>query len=398
MAEVKSSVPAEPAEIDTGGEDGAPDSSAELSPEEVPPSDRSNLTQLISTLKGSMGMMQAAVIGLFLIAFFVALDLGAGVIIPIVVAHLLDRLLSPVVRWMKGFGLPAPAGAALVLFAFVGAVGGGAYYLSGPAMEWVESAPRNLRIAEYKLRGMTEPLEKMQKAAEKAAEATSVGEDGSQQTVQVEQQSVGGRLMNQTLVFISGLFVTIFLLYFLLASGDLLLRKVVHLLPRFRHRRNAVRIVRRTESKLTHYLSTMVLINIGLGVAHAGGMYLVGMPNPLLWGALGGLLNFVPYLGPLVNIIVITIVALVSFESVSYALLAPLVYLLINGIEGSLVTPAFVGYRLQLNPVVIFIALTFWGWLWGVIGALLAVPLLATFKIVCDSIPLLRPISRLLEP
>jgi predicted PurR-regulated permease PerM len=394
MTEVRSTIQAdpEPAGPDTGGKDGAPDSPEEQS------SDRPNLAQLINTFKGSVSMMQVAVVGIFVIALFFALDVGAGVIIPIVVAHLLDRLLSPVVRWMESVGLPAPAGAALVLLAFAGGVGGGAYYLSGPAMEWIETAPRHLQVAEYKLRGMTGALEKMQEAAEKAADAASVKEESSQQTVKVEQQTMGERLREQTLVFVSGLLITLFLLYFLLASGDMLLRKVVHLLPRFSHRRNAVRIVRRTENKLTHYLSTLVLINVGLGVAIAGGMYLVGMPNPLLWGALGGVLNFVPYLGPVVNIIIVSVVALVSFESVSYALLAPLVYLLINGIEGSLVTPAFVGYRLQLNPVVIFIALTFWGWLWGVIGALLAVPLLATFKIVCDSISLLRPISRLLGP
>ena len=394
MTEVRSTIQAdpEPAGPDTGGKDGAPDSSEEQS------SDRPNLAQLINTFKGSVSMMQVAVVGIFVIALFFALDVGAGVIIPIVVAHLLDRLLSPVVRWMESVGLPAPAGAALVLLAFAGGVGGGAYYLSGPAMEWIETAPRHLKVAEYKLRGMTGALEKMQEAAEKAADAASVKEESSQQTVKVEQQTMGERLREQTLVFVSGLLITLFLLYFLLASGDMLLRKVVHLLPRFSHRRNAVRIVRRTENKLTHYLSTLVLINVGLGVAIAGGMYLVGMPNPLLWGALGGVLNFVPYLGPVVNIIIVSVVALVSFESVSYALLAPLVYLLINGIEGSLVTPALVGWQLQLNPVVIFISLTFWSWLWGVIGALLAVPLLATFKIVCDSISLLRPISRLLGP
>jgi predicted PurR-regulated permease PerM len=344
-------------------------------------------------LKESLSVVRGSVLGIFIIALLFALEATAGFIIPIVVAHLLDRLLSPLVRGMRKGGIPAPVGAAIVLLAFGGVVGGGAYYLSGPAAEWVESAPRHIRVAESRLRGSTEPLEEMKQAAEEVDEATSVEDEGSQQTVQVEEQSTSEMLLDQTQVFVSGLLITIFLLYFLLASGDLFLRKVVQVLPQFRHRRNAVRIIRRMEEDLTHYLSTVVLINTGLAIAITGGMYLVGMPNPLLWGALGGLLNFVPYIGPLINIIIVTIVALVSFESVASALLAPAVYLVINGIEGSVVTPALMGMRLKLNPIVIFLGLTFWTWLWGVAGALLAVPLMATLKIMCDSITLLRPVG-----
>ena len=189
---------------------------------------------------------------------------------------------------------------------------------------------------------------------------------------------------------------TIFLIYFLLASGDLLLRKVVHMLPLFRHRRQAVRIIRSIEQDLSRYLGMVVLINTGLGVAVGAAMYAVGMPNPMLWGAMAGLLNFVPYLGPAVNIVVVGLVAFVSFEGVGHALLAPLAYLVLNGIEASLITPTVLGWRLKLNPVVIFIALTFWTWIWGVLGSLLAVPLLATIKITCDRVELLRPAGVLL--
>lgn len=369
---------------------GAPEASEQRS------TDRPDVLQLGKALKESLSVVQASVLGIFVIAVLFALEATAGFIIPIVVAHLLDRLLSPLVRGMRKGGIPAPIGAAIVLLAFGAAIGGGIYYLSGPAAEWMDSAPRNIRIAESRLRGSTESLEKMRQAAQEVGQATSVEADSSQQTVEVDQQSMGEMVMDQTQVFVSGLLITVFLLYFLLASGDLFLRKVVQVLPQFRHRRNAVRIIRRMEDDLTHYLSTVVLINTGLALAIAGGMYLVGMPNPLLWGTLGGLLNFVPYIGPLINIVIVTIVALASFESVASALLAPAVYLIINGIEGSVVTPALMGMRLKLNPIVIFIGLTFWTWLWGVAGALLAVPLLATLKITCDSITLLRPIGVLM--
>lgn len=140
----------------------------------------------------------------------------------------------------------------------------------------------------------------------------------------------------------------------------------------------------------------MFLINLGLGVAVWGAMYLIGMPNPSLWGALAGLLNFIPYLGPVVNITVVGLVAVVSFDSITWALAAPLTYLLLNGIEGSLVTPTVMGWRLHLNPVVIFIAITFWTFVWGIVGALLAVPILTSIKITCDRIQVLQPVGNLL--
>jgi predicted PurR-regulated permease PerM len=334
--------------------------------------------------------------GLFGIAGLFVLDRASAFFIPVILAHLLDRLFSPIVRSGRRMGIPPPLGAALVVAVFLATLGGGVYSLSGPATEWIESAPQKMKVAEYKLRGVTKPLETVQQAAEEVDEAAR-SEKGEAQAVRIqEDQSLGGILLDQTRAFISGLLITIFLLYFLLASGDLLLRKIVRLLPVFHHRKKAVRILRCIERDLSHYLGMVVLINIGLGLAVGGAMALIGMPNPMLWGALAGLLNFVPYLGPAINITVVGLVALVSFEGTGQALLAPLAYLVLNGIEASLITPVAMGWRLQLNRVVIFIALTFWTWIWGIPGALLAVPLLATAKITCDRVALLRPIGDLL--
>ena len=350
----------------------------------------------LSQLLDRLTFVGVATGGLFVIACLAVLDVASGFFIPIILAHLLDRLFSPIVRSGARVGIPSPLGAAIVVVAFLGILGGGVYSLAGPATEWIESAPQKMRVAEYKLRGLTEPLEKVRQAAEEVDQATSTQDEG-QQTIQVQDgDSVGSILLSQTREFISGLLITVFLLYFLLASGDLLLRKIVRMLPLFRHRKKAVRIIRSIERDLSHYLGMVFLINVGLGIAVGGAMYLIGMPNPMLWGALAGLLNFVPYLGPAVNIAVVGLVALVSFESVGYALLAPLAYLVLNGIEASLVTPMVMGWRLRLNPVVVFIALTFWTWIWGIPGALLAVPILATVKIACDRVELLQPVGVLL--
>jgi predicted PurR-regulated permease PerM len=202
--------------------------------------------------------------------------------------------------------------------------------------------------------------------------------------------------MSQTRAAISGLFIMLLLLYFLLASGRLFLRKLVRVLPRFHHRRSAVKIVRHTEHDLSRYLGTMILVNIGLGVAVGVALYLLGMPNPALWGALAALLNFIPYIGPLVNVAIVGLVAVVSFDSLGEAALPPLAYLALNSIEAGLVTPAVMGWRLRLNPVAIVLAVTFWTWIWGIPGGLLAVPMLTTFKITCDHVEVLAPIGEFL--
>jgi len=233
--------------------------------------------------------------------------------------------------------------------------------------------------------------------AAKEAEAVTNGGTDDEQTVQLEDTaSVDELLLRQTWVFLSGLLITVFLLYFLLASGGLLLRKLVRMFPSFAHRRNAVRIVRGIERHLSRYLGMVCIINFGLGMSVWGTMYLIGMSNPGLLDALAGLLNFIPYLGPLVNITIVGLVALVSFESVTWALHVPGACVVLNGIEASVVTPTAMGWHLRLNPVVIFIALTFWTWVWGIAGALLAVPLLATIKLTCDRIESLRPVGIML--
>lgn len=381
---------------------GPPDTDQASESSDAPPADQDQPrrtpgdTITVSRFLNRLTSVGAATWGIFAILFLFALDAAAAFFIPVVLAHLLDRLLSPLVRVGKSLGIPTRAGAAIVILAFFSLIGGAVYTLSTPALEWIESAPRKMKIAEYKLRGVTEPIEKMRDAAKEAGAVTKGGSEG-EQTVQLEDDpSIDELLLSQTWVFLSGLLITVFLLYFLLASGDLLLRKLVRMFPSFAHRKNAVRIIRGIERDLSRYLGMVCIINFGLGMSVWGAMSLIGMPNPALWGALAGLLNFVPYLGPVVNITIVGLVALVSFDSVTWALLAPGTYLVLNGIEASVVTPTAMGWHLRLNPVVIFIALTFWTWVRGIAGALLAVPLLATIKLTCDRIESLRPVGVLL--
>jgi predicted PurR-regulated permease PerM len=190
--------------------------------------------------------------------------------------------------------------------------------------------------------------------------------------------------------------VTLVLLYFLLASGDMFLLKLVKILPTLDNKKLAVEIYRQIETDVSTYLSVVTLINIGFGCVIGFSMYLLGMPNPLLWGVMAAVLAYIPYLGALVGIITVTIVAILTFDDIYRIIMVPIVYFILDNIQGNLIMPMVLGRRLALNPVVIFIWLIFCGWIWGITGALLAVPLLAIIKIISDQIEQLASIGEFL--
>ncbi len=209
---------------------------------------------------------------------------------------------------------------------------------------------------------------------------------------------IKGALFGGTTSFLSEAVVVIVLLYFLLASGDLFLRKLIKVLPTFKDKKRAVEIAREIESNISTYLFTVTLINAGVGVAVGVGVWLLKMPNPVLWGVLACVLTYVPYLGALVGIGILGLAALLVFDDLGHALAVPGVYLVVSFLEGNFITPLVLGRRLTLNPVVIFVGLLFGFFLWGIPGALLAVPTLAVLKIVCDHVDTLTPIGEFFGP
>lgn len=358
---------------------------------------QADLDRISRLLRGRAGILATAATGLFVLAVFYTLYLGKAFFLPVVVALLLDRLLSPVVKALRRVNVPTSIGAALVLAVLVGVTATAIYNLSYPAAQWVERAPENIRMAETKLRDVIAPVEHMQAAAREVEEAARGTSGDERETISLERPSLASTVMGQMQAFLVGIFVTFFLLYFLLASGDHFLRTFVRVLQNLRHRRKAVEITHRIDAALTTYLFTAALINTGMGVVVTLTMYLLGMPNPELWGILAAFLNFIPYIGPVITTTIIGLVALVSFDTLGEALMPPLVYFTINAMEGYFVTPLVMGRRLTLNPVFILLSVVFWGWMWGIAGSLLAVPLLVAFKIFCDNIDALRSVGAFLE-
>ena len=317
-------------------------------------------------------------------------------LIPIAFALLLNFLLSPLVRRMLRWHVKPPISAAIVVIVLIAAVAEGAYQLAGPAQRWAMTAPQSFAHAEERLRSIIRPVQQVTQNVERATAAVASQSERGQNVVVQTGPSVSSRLFGTTQRIAAGLLEIFILLYFLLAGGDLFLQKLIKVLPHFGDKVKAVEIARATEAAVSAYLSTALLINIVEGAVVASVLWLLGMPNVLLWGALVALFEFVPYLGALAAVIVFTVAGLTTYDEVPRALLIPGSFLAINLLQANLVTPMLLGHRLTLNPVAIFIGLAFFFWIWGVPGAFLAVPLLASFKIFCDHIESLAAIGEFL--
>ncbi|HVL19031.1 MAG TPA: AI-2E family transporter [Gemmatimonadales bacterium] len=367
-----------------------------LAPEPAPTGTQPNVGKLSSLLGEHADARHVALVGLFVLAVFYTLHLAQAFVLPIVLAVLLDFMLSPVVRALKKRRIPEPVGAGLIILGLLGALGAGGWYLAEPAADWIRRVPESTAAVQRKLQTMRGSVEQVTKAAEQVEKATEVAASEGVRQVEIKGPSLSKQLFGGTASLLSGATVVLFLTYFLLAVGDLFLQKLVAVLPQFKDKKTAVSIARETEAQISVYLFTSTLINVGVGVVTAIAMWLVGMPNPALWGVVAAVLNFVPYVGALVNMVVLALAAFVTFDSVSRALLVPAVFFGINLIEGNLVTPMILGRRMRLNTVALFIGFVFWWYIWGVAGAILAVPMLAALKIICDHIESLTPIGEFL--
>ena len=328
-----------------------------------------------------------ALVGLFIIALFAALYVARAFVVPIVLAMHLALVLSPAVRALRRQGLPASAGAALVLLGLLTVGGAGLYLLAGPTGTWMAKLPESFRTIEYRIRDVRKPVEVVRQAADEVERIAADPASTRPPVVSVKTGSVMETLLSATHTLLAGIGLTVLALYFFLAGGNLLLRKLVRVLPTLTDKKRAAEIVRATERQISAYLLTITLINALLGAAVGGAVWLLGVPNPALWGAMAFVLNFIPFLGPLTGVVVLGVVALATLPALGRALLVPAVYFLLHSVETNIITPLVLVRRLTLNPLVMFLWLSLWFSLWGILGALLAVPMLKTLKIVCDNTP-----------
>ncbi|MBR0944391.1 AI-2E family transporter [Bradyrhizobium japonicum] len=334
--------------------------------------------------------------GLFALGALAALYVASSIILPVVLALVLNLLLQPAVRLLARLHVPRAVGALLTVFLVIGALAGLVAALSVPAANWAERLPEGIPRLEAHLEVMKGPIQALQSIIQQAEQATDAPGRGSIVSVR-RDLGITGALFAGTRSALDGLFTTILVLYFLLVAGDIFLRRIVEILPTFSNKRQAVDISQQVQEDISAYLLTITAMNAAVGAATAAAMYLCGLGDPLLWGATAFLLNFIPILGPLFGVGIFVLVGMLSFDSLWWALLPPAIYLGIHLVEGETLTPMLLARRFTLNPVLIILSLVFWFWMWGVLGAILAVPMLAILKIVCDRLRPLKALGHFLE-
>jgi len=335
--------------------------------------------------------------GIFALLLLFSLYFARSVALPVALAGLGSLVLAPLVRVLRRMRVPPPISAAVLLLGLLASLLYGVWALSGPAADWMQRAPESAREVERKLRFLRQPVAVVSQATQEVERAAQLGAAPDPRAVVVQPYSLSDVLLDQTQGFLSGLLVTGILLFFLLSSPDDFLEKVVNLAPRLRDKKRIVAAAREIESEVSTYLLVISAINAGFGLSVGVALYAIGVPNAALWGVLAFVTNYVPYVGAFALAVVLGAVGVLSFETPWQMALPALVFVALNAIESNVVTPFTLGSRLTLSPVVVFVWVILWSWLWGVPGGIIAVPLLAAGKIALQHVPQVAPLARLLD-
>ncbi|MDI9818393.1 MULTISPECIES: AI-2E family transporter [unclassified Legionella] len=332
---------------------------------------------------------------LLFLAISYTIYIAKPVLFPLLFSFFLYLLLTPFMGLLQLIKIPKILASAIIAFLLLGIISAGITFLMEPASRWLDKAPENLQIIEKKFSIVKKPLERISEAFEKAQDITSVNKEKSVE-ITAENPSLGHSLFDLTTNIIFLIFITIVLLFFLLIYLPTLFKNLQKTLSE-KTKDLASNFLLGLEKEVSNYLAIFTLICIFVGFFVGFSLWLLGIPNAILWGVMATLLNFIPYLGPATGIAIIFLVSLLTFDSYLQILLPPAVYLLINILEGQIITPILIGDRLNLNPLLVFFSIFFWAWLWGVSGVLISIPLLATIKIMIENIPALSKYSLLLE-
>ena len=333
--------------------------------------------------------------GLFVLAMLATAYVASEIALPLVFAIILKLLLQPALRILERLHVPRILGALLLILALFGTIVGLGTAISGPASTWTAKLPEGIPRLQERLSFMREPIDTLQRFLQQVED---FGRTGSAPPVASGQgPTLLTKLFTGTRNFASGLLTTVLFLFFLLLSGDIFLQRLVEIMPRFSSKRQVVEISQQIERDISAYLITITIMNAAVGIAMGLVMWLTGVGDPILWGTVAFLLNFVPILGTALGVLIFLLAGLLTIDLLWLALLPAGLYFGFHLIEGETVTPMLLAKRFTLNPVLVIISLVFWFWMWGIPGAILSVPMLAITKIICDRVRPLAAFGHFLE-
>jgi|HubBroStandDraft_1064217.scaffolds.fasta_scaffold04458_3 predicted PurR-regulated permease PerM len=324
---------------------------------------------------------------LAVIALGTLLYLAHAVVIPVVLAILFALILTAPVEALHRFRIPRIVTALALLLAILGLLSGAIDWLSAPAEKWWDSAPQTLRTIERKLQPVSKLVNKVEQLTDRAGHLNPSTQQPTPQRPAASTPSEGNvaaEVFATTRTAIVSTLTTTILALFLLAGGPPLLARLTAAAAKDLEVSNVLTVIDAVRSEVSRYYASIALINLGLGAATFVVMMLLGMPNPLLWGVIAAVLNFVPYVGSATTLLLLLIVAFVSFDNVARVLAVGASYLALTTLEGQLIQPLVVGRRLELNPIIVFLALWFGGWFWGIAGIVIAVPSLVALKVIAQ--------------
>ncbi|MCC9641991.1 AI-2E family transporter [Rhodopirellula sp. JC740] len=331
-----------------------------------------------------------------------ALYVGRNLFMPILVAVFAYLTLRPVIRGMGRMGIPSGIAAGSIMLVMGLSVGTIGYVLSGPAQEILQQIPGSLPEVKDKLGFIFEHLETVNQATEDisdTADQENLTAEEKPVPVEIKQPAwtTTSPLIAGTGNAVSFISIAAVLLFFLMAGGDSVILSVVSILPSFSSKRRFMEVLVGVQDGLSSYLAWVTCINACLGVCIGTAMWALGMPSPLLWGVAAMLLNFIPMVGAMLGIAAVFFVALVNVDHVSYAFIVAGAYAALTGLEGQFITPMLLGKSMRLSSVLVFLSIVVWGWMWGIVGVFLAVPILIAIVMVVEKLEATSPVQEMIN-
>ncbi|MDF4993757.1 AI-2E family transporter [Vibrio parahaemolyticus] len=336
-------------------------------------------------MNGKLNLPINTVIGVSLLVLLLvpALYFAKPVLLPMVISTFVALLFSPLINYFEDKGLPRTITVVVTLTLLVSVSILGLAAISEPAKQWWAELPSIVQNVSQEVNEVTKASSEHMNAPLELASDMNIDEMGNNTVF-----SLLKALATTTPTLLTQAMIVLFMVYFMLNQGRSLFRKSVSRLRGFSKQRQAVELVQALQKDLSRYIGTITLVNAGLGLCVGLVFFVLGLEDPFLWGAFAGVMNFAPYLGPVMSMVSFGFVAYLQLDSVSFMLTVVSIYLLLNLIESQFVTPTLLGRRFNLNPLVIFMWLVFWGWLWGGMGLLIGVPLLVCINILADRLAL----------